>query len=234
MSQTPHTRSKGFFRQLADGTDIFLGWMKWPVAIFSVLMFLPALREALTLIMQMIGNAGSVLPFIAGIAFYALLWLWLIRGWRVTFFSTLEHEVTHAIFAWLTFHRVIGLKSTWKDGGHVVYRGIGNWLITSSPYFVPTICIFLIALFAWVPIFSQSIEEAIIGAAFAYHVTSTYRETHRNQTDLQQLGFLWCFLVLPTANLVINGLVLAHAMGGTAGMSGYLRSIWSQFRSMVG
>jgi hypothetical protein len=224
---------KGFFYRLADGTDILLGWLKWPVAILCVLMLLPALREALTLIMNTIGNAGGVLPFIAGMAIYGVLWFWVIRGWRVTFFSTLEHEVTHAIFAWLTFHRVTGMKSTWKSGGHVVYRGIGNWLITSSPYFVPTICILLISLFAWVPIFSQPIEEALIGAAFAYHVTSTYRETHRHQTDLQQLGFPWCIMVLPTANLVVNGLVLAHALGGTNGMSNYIQGIWRLFRSMV-
>jgi hypothetical protein len=221
------------FHRLSDGTDTVLNLLKWPLAVCSVLMFLPALRVSLDIIMELIRNIGSMLPFICGMAIYGLLWVWLIRGWRVTFFSTLEHEITHAIFAWMTFHRVTGLKSTWKQGGHVTYRGKGNWLITSSPYFVPTICLFMIILFAWTPVVSVPVANALIGAGFAYHATSTYRETHRGQSDLKELGFPWCFLVLPTANLVVNGLVLAYALGGTAGIGSFVGNIWKLFRSMT-
>jgi hypothetical protein len=232
-TEKPSTSKRSFIRRFADLTDTLLSWSKWPLAVFSVLIFLPSLIVAANIIMKLIGNAGSVFPFIAGMAIYGILWVWLIRGWRVTFFSTLEHEITHAIFAWLTFHRVTGLKSTWKSGGHVTYRGKGNWLITASPYFVPTICIFMITVFAWVPIFSDSVANALIGAAFAYHVTSTYRETHRKQTDLQELGFVWCFAVLPTANLVVNGMVLAHVLGGVSNIPVFLNNIWNESRSIL-
>lgn len=231
-AKSPTIGKRSLIHRLADGVDTLLNWLKWPVAVFSVLMFLPALGQTFDVIKQLIRNVREVWAFIAGFSIYIAIWLWKIRRWRVTFFSTLEHEFTHAIFAWITFHKVTGLKSTWNSGGHVVYKGKGNWLITSSPYFVPTVCIFLIGLFAGVPVFSGPVDNALIGAAFAYHVTSTYRETHRHQTDLKEVGFLWSIAVLPTANLVVNGLVLAHVVGGTSNIGTFLGNVWKSFRSM--
>ena len=56
-------------------------------------------------------------------------------------FSTLEHELTHAIFAILSLNRVTGLNATGREGGVTHYQGYGNWVITLAPYFVPTVTI---------------------------------------------------------------------------------------------
>jgi hypothetical protein len=57
----------------------------------------------------------------------------------------MEHELTHAFFAWITLVPVVELRTSdvtmqSDDGGvrHVVHEW-GNWLISISPYFFPTV-----------------------------------------------------------------------------------------------
>ena len=68
---------------------------------------------------------------------YVVVWWCFFRRSRFTLILTLEHEITHALFAIVTFHRVTGLRATAFRGGQVRFVGEGNWLITVAPYFFP-------------------------------------------------------------------------------------------------
>ena len=157
---------------------------------------------------------------------YGLLWWWYIRHSRITFLQTLEHELTHGLFALLTLHRIIRLRAALTGGGHIEFVGKGNWLITAAPYFFPTVCVFLLPICALVPGLTAWWGDILLGVAFAYHVTSTLRETHPGQSDLKQLGWLFCLAFLPTANLLSLGSLLSFVHGGT-------ESLW-QFLSFAG
>jgi len=135
----------------------------------------------------------------------------------------LEHELTHALFAIVTFHKVTGLRATWRSGGHMTYQGAGNWLITVAPYFFPTICLFILAASVLLPDSFHTPVGGLMGVAIGYHVTSTYRETHAGQSDLKKAGWPFCLLFLPTANIISYGILLSFCHGGTSAMLSFLK-----------
>lgn len=223
----------GRLSRVADGIDSVLLWLRWPTAVFLLLLFLPVLNACVSLLVAIVKSPEPIIPFAAGLGIYLVLWALSIRHWRTTWLSTLEHELTHALFAVLTCHRVVGIRTTWRSGGHVKYVGKGNWLVTLAPYFFPTVCLLLLPVFLLVPVLESRVGDAVLGAAFAYHVTSTIRETHLGQSDLHKSGLLFCLLVLPSLNLLSHGTVVAWCHGGNAGLASFVRlvgaNLWSLF-----
>ena len=211
---------------MAAFADRLLAILKWPSALLSLLL-LPGAAWAFADLVPLASDAPQrVWPLIGGACGYWLLWLMFFRrpGFG-SLLSTFEHELTHAVFAWATFHRVTGLKATWKDGGAVTIRGKGNWLILVAPYFFPTVTVIAVLALIWVPVEYLSIAAAIVGVTVAYHITSTWKETHPGQTDLQKAGYVFSVLWLPAANVVSYGAVLAFALAGAAGVGTYAEGI---------
>lgn len=199
---------------ISNGIDRLLAWLKWPVAIAS-LIFLPGLVYSLFFVLRSIYLAPArCYPFLAGAAVYAAFWFaFLRRRPTLGFLATLEHEVTHTLFAWATFHRVIGFSATLRSGGHIRYVGRGNWLIAVAPYFFPTLSLLVIAVLTWLPGRHLGMGGAVLGVTVAYHVLSTWSETHRHQSDLREGGLLFCALFLTAANALVFGLLLSYAAG---------------------
>lgn len=206
--------------------DKFLGWIKWPVAIAS-LALLPGALWALGTVFRLVGeNAVQMLPFLVGFVAYLGAWWFVFRrpAWG-SYLSTIEHEGTHALFALLTFHRVTSLSASWRDGGTIVFRGRGNWLITIAPYFFPTSSI-LVACVLWlIPDAHLTWAAAALGATIAFHMTSTWLETHLRQPDLSKVRLPFAIMFLPAANAVCYGLLIAVAAAGGEGMSEYLTAL---------
>jgi len=207
--------------------------LKWPVALLSV-SALPAILSALFwLLAKMSLSLDQSGLFVSGFLGYVILdRLLFSRHFMGSSFSTFEHELTHALFAWLTWHRVTKLKVTWRSGGMVEIIGGGNWLISIAPYWFPTLCLPVIFLAElgldrawWCP--------ASLGLTCAYHLVSTWRETHKGQRDLQETGFVFAWLFLPSANLVTFGLIFAFAHAGLEGSSELLNELWRAYQGSV-
>lgn len=215
--------------------DRIFGWIKWPVAVVHVCL-LPGAAWAFVSALGLVGaHAGDMIPFFAGFGLYGALWWLAFRryGWG-SWASTLEHELTHALFALLTFHRVTKITASWHDGGATSFRGRGNWLITLAPYFVPTASV-LIAAFLWaIPDGWLHWASGLLGASIAYHMSSTWLETHFRQTDITKAGLIFSLMFLPTANLVAYGLLLGVAADGGAGMAHYADALWSRTGAVFG
>lgn len=202
-----------------------LGVVKWPLAIVCAAYF-PA--AALTLGEELVGIVRGMhflVPFLAGAALYLGLWLQVLRRIKVDFLSTLEHELTHCIFAWLTFNRVVGLKATLRSGGATRYQGTPNWLIQTGPYFFPTVTIALMIVMKFVGEQHLVLMYGLLGASIVYHVISTWAEAHHRQTDLKEAGLIFSLLFLPTANLFFYALIIAFLRFGTGGFSQLLQSL---------
>ncbi|MDA1017181.1 MAG: hypothetical protein O3A00_22330 [Planctomycetota bacterium] len=199
-------------RRLRNGLNFLLFHLKWPIAIIAVCAFPGAAAAMISLITRMVTSPASVWAFLLGMIIYLAIWWRLVRHSRITFLLVLEHEFTHALFAWLTFHRVTGLKATWRGGGQMEFMGAGNWLITISPYFFPTISALLLLGF-WMFSDGGPVCNLALGISLAYHITSTIRETHSQQTDLQKVGYPFALLFLPTANLLMIGAVMSFTYG---------------------
>lgn len=206
--------------------DRILAWLKWPIAALAVGLLPGAFAAVFDLTRQILHRPGPLVPFLVGGGLYVILWYLIFRHRLLgTFFSTLEHELTHAIFAWLTWHRVTGLRASWYRGGQISIQGGANWLIAIAPYFFPTICFVLVPLLAILPPVASPLASGGMGFAFAYHAVSTRYETHLGQTDLQRVGWLFALLFLPTANLLSMGAVVAIAYDGLSGLSAFAASV---------
>jgi hypothetical protein len=182
-----------------------------------------------------VGDPPALLPFAGGAAAYLATWWWLWRKPATgSLVATFEHEVTHALAAWATLHRVTGLRATWRSGGHMTYLGRGNFLIALAPYFLPTLALVAGLLFALVPGEQATARRAVLGAALAYHLTSTLRELHPGQTDLREAGHAFCWAFLPTANLLATGGVVPFAHGGLGSLGAYLADALARTADLVG
>lgn len=210
---------------MASAIDTTLQRLRWPIAVLVLLGLLPAASACVSLLMEIVRSPAPILPFAGGLGLYLVLWTLFIRYWRITWLSTLEHELTHALFAVLTFHRVVDIRTSWHSGGHIRYLGRGNWLITLAPYFFPTICLLILPFFALMPDQVTHFADAVLGAAFAYHITSTIRETHLGQSDLKKAGYLFSLMVIPGLTLVTHGLVMAWCHGGNHSVTRFLKLI---------
>jgi len=197
---------------LARVFDRLLALIKWPVAI-AALILAPGLLYALYFVVREIAAAPARCgPFLIGAAAYTLFW-YAFGNRRIGFLATLEHELTHALFAWATFHRVVGFGASLRGGGHIRYLGRGNWLIAIAPYFVPTLSLIAIGVLTWAPSHHLVLGGAVLGVTVAYHALSTWTETHRHQSDLREVGWLFCVPFLLAANAFVFGLLLSYACG---------------------
>jgi Peptidase M50B-like len=215
-------------RLWAARIDQAVEWVKWPVAILA-LCALPLFAWGLIRLAGfVISQPLGILPLAIGTIGFVLLWRrWLdhsrIGRWMITF----EHELTHALFAWVTGHRIVGFRASLGRGGEVRYVGRGNWLITLAPYFFPTAALALLLVAYLMPITILPWRGLFLGIALGFHIVSTYRETHRDQSDLKSVGAKFCWMFLPTANLAVLGLLIAWAHGGSSDVNvwlGYVRA----------
>ncbi len=213
------------FRKLSRLIDTALAYLKWPCAIACVVLFPGAVSSLVALIVKCATAPVPVWAFLAGILVYLAIWWRFIRYTRVSFLLVVEHELTHAIFAWLTFHRVTGLKATWRRGGRMEFLGQGNWLITIAPYFFPTLSVLLLLSFWMFSDSGSKFCDAMLGMSLAYHITSTISETGPHQTDLQKVGFPFAFLFLPTANILLIGAVISFTYGGGGVLLEFFESV---------
>jgi hypothetical protein len=146
-------------------------------------------------------------------AVFALLRLLRRGGQRpMHWLYTLEHELTHAFFALLTFNRVTRLSAA-RGGGELEYEGRANWLISLSPYFFPTFCLLpLLALHLAVPA-AWPWLLGLLGFTLGLHVHGTAQELHRAQPDLHRHGLLASACILPGAIVAALLLMLAAVPG---------------------
>ena len=207
---------------VSSSIDYLLGAIKWPFAV-ACLIILPFSVIELSdskIIVDVFSNNNAI---IVGFLVYFVAWVFYFsRPTAGSFFSTFEHELTHAIFAWVTFKKVTGLTATWREGGVCYFEGGKNWLIFIAPYFFPTLMIVPIVLSFVVKREYFEAVEMMLGAVMAYHMTSTYVETHLGQTDLKETSFLFAILFLPTANVVVYTTALIYFVRGSNEASDYV------------
>lgn len=198
---------------MRDAVHALLAIVKWPLALV-LLALLPVLLLALGRALLLFARQPAAWwPLAAGMAVFAVLRL-LRRGGRrpMHWLYTLEHELTHAFFALLTFNRVTRLSAA-RGGGEMEFEGRANWLISLSPYFFPTFCLLpLVALHLAVP-GAQSWLLGLLGLTLGLHLHGTAQELHRGQPDLHRHGLLASACILPGAILASLLLVLAAVPG---------------------
>lgn len=204
--------------------DLLLGLFKWPVAILAFVS-LPALVHALEYLRL---DNLRFFAFLGGAFVYLALKILAAARSNISM-QILAHELTHTFFALLTFHKVVHIHLNMDEsGGSMGFRGKGNWLITIAPYFFP---LFLFFLMLFATFFAEKIPDSLIvngvfGYFFAYHVESILVQIHGEQPDFKEVGFPFCWLFLPGANLFMCTAVLAFNNGGWLSVERYMRAVY--------
>lgn len=204
--------------------DLLLGVLKWPVALLAVLS-LPALVQALHYFQL---NNMKFFAFLGGTFAYLAIKILASARSNVSM-QILAHEFTHIFFALLTFHKVVHIHLNMDEsGGAMGFKGKGNWLIVIGPYFFP---LFLFFLMLFATFFAAKIPDTlwvngVFGYFFAYHIESVAVQTHGEQPDFKVVGFPFCWLFLPAANLFVCSAVVAFNNGGWLAVQKYMTAVY--------
>lgn len=189
--------------------------------------------------------------FLFGTVFGILLDRFLLSSFpRVEIF---EHELTHALVAFLFFRSIRKFIVTARGGGSVTHsagRGgrFGDDFIGLAPYILPTFTVFFVLFQPLVPPDVFFLFALWIGCTFGFHLSSTLREIKRNwtsrrfssagsgemvQSDIARRGFLYSAISISTWTLLIHGLLLAVFLKGYRGVPVWWRQFWPAFRSTL-
>lgn len=204
--------------------NTFLGIIKWPLALLMVLFIVPSFMSILEIVTHSL-TTEVILWF--GLPFLLMGAAWLfVPSMGGSFLAIMEHELTHMVFALLTFHRPVDLDVKQNKGGHFSFQGKGNWLIALAPYFFPTfaVCVMLasfVYFFMGQPL--PLVYWSVFGIMVGYHLAATILQIHPGQTDFKQAGYLFTVLFLPGANLIVYGLLFAYACIGWPGIPFYFK-----------
>jgi hypothetical protein len=218
-----------------------VGFAKWPAAVV-VTACTPALAIGLWELLVVAYDSKALLgPFYLALAATLLAWPYLRRFQTVQFWCTLEHELTHALFAYATLvpvselkvshHRLVRIDDNTlakvemhEADGHVMLGG-SNWLVGLGPYFFPT-APFALLLALWALANEPTgLARVLLGVATGFTLVSTLQELHPRQPDLEQEGLFYCALLLPGLNLGMYSMLCAYESGGWALVLQLLRGL---------
>ena len=159
--------------------------------------------------------------FLLGMIFFIILHLILAN--KLQYFSTFEHELTHNIWALFFFKKPRGFHVNTDGSGLFEWSGstglLSKVFILLSPYFFPTITMFLIILSLIIKDEFISIYFLVIGLSFGYHIVSSIKEMHLGQTDITENGYFTSFNIIILMSLIMNGLVISFINNGLKGIS---------------
>ncbi len=218
--------------------DRLINFLKWPVAIYAIAS-MPALIKGFSYF-NLLSLKNSC--FVGG----ALLFFGFKSVFDREFKSTLQtfgHELTHAFFAIITFHKVTNINLD-DEGGQMSFVGKGNWLIVVAPYFFPLFLFFSIVVLSlynnyfpdnfltrsYYPLFVSFALGVLMGA----HLDMIGSQVHDNQTDLKILGTPFCLMFIIPANICVFGTIFAFNSKGYQGVFTYFELLWSLNKNYFG
>jgi hypothetical protein len=210
---------------IANRIDRVIETCKWPAA-FAAVVATPFLLWATFRLVRSIftlETPWNSSTFALGIVLFVFLWRSYLGQTKLgQWLVHLEHELTHTLFAAATLHPIVDFRATVQEGSQVQFRGQGNWLITVAPYFFPTAAIVLWIPSLFVPLSGLIWTNLALGMAAGYHIVSSIKETHSQQDDLRQLGWRFCWMFLPAANLLGLGMLVAFSQNGLTGIGRFV------------
>jgi hypothetical protein len=223
---------------LYRSVDLWVQRLQWPVAWLAVL-WMPCLVWAILLLAQrVVLSPFSTIAYCGGIALFFFAWRFILRFRTIgPWLMRAEHEATHLLFALITLHPIVGLSRHERQGTYVRFLGSGNWLIQIAPYFFPTAAVILWFLALVMMLFPLGFllpwTSVALGVATGFHVVSTIREIRRDHAELQALSWKFCWMFLPTANLLMLGLLVAFSQNGFEGLAKFVSEMFQPIAALT-
>lgn len=207
-----------------------LGILKWPSAVMSMLLLMPAVSVLPMLIDRIIVNTEFSVAIIACL-FVFVIWVTVFQDLNNSFLNTFEHELTHMVFGLLTGNLPTDLDVGQGQGGFS-FKGHSNWLMIIAPYFFPMFPVIVISAGLLYHLTSTPVPIAfwgVFGTTVGMYFASTIGEIRTNQTDLKRVGFLFSFCFLPGIHVLFIGLLIGFSAFGYDGFGVYFNLLFEQF-----
>ncbi|MFB0535413.1 MAG: hypothetical protein ACETWR_10565 [Anaerolineae bacterium] len=176
-----------------------------------------------------IANADFYLVswFTYGFLFYIVIYI-LILQHIIDFIEIFEHELGHAIVAWLFLKDV---REFWvsPEGGKVNWLDGSDSLITLAPYYLPvfTIPLAVIQPFVFYPI--HLIIDFLIGFTLAFHYAALFRKEFRwSQSDIKKTGRIFSFCVVCILNIIVLVIILCIVSRNYLGILNYFKNSFAR------
>jgi hypothetical protein len=152
---------------------------------------------------------GMALP----LAFLARAsWAFLCKRQRwdnfLAFTDTLEHEMTHALFGYLTLHPPVSLKASLRGEGEVMLKG-SNPFIILAPYFFPLTSAVLVLVSLWVAAAYRLPFQVLCLASLGSFLFRLMAEFRWRQSDLHAYGFVFSCAMVSVLLLMTMGVLLS-------------------------
>ena len=212
----------------------FIEILKWPIGILTLVLTVPALYSDMY-VFEKLTNSDVLLTFFMPFTITVFLFLFMpaLAG---SFFAIMEHELTHMLFAVLTFHKPKGLDVNQDVGGSFSFEGRGNWLIALAPYFFPTFWFFIVlltplyvAVGGKIPDFYVTLLAVFVG----YNFIVTCLSIHPKQTDFKVAGYAFTFIFLPGISLLKYGLIFCYSLKGWDGAVAYMTLVGQNLSKII-
>ncbi len=174
-----------------------------------------------------------LVAFTSGVSLYSLAWFLYLRP-RGDFWKTVEHEITHAVFALLFLQRVRSIHIERDGDSHIRVDNVRqNWFVGLVPYLFSPLLFMALLIKLSFPVAYQSLPNVFLGAALMFHLIGVIRQFHRLQPDIRSNGMLFSILVVVCFNLIWIGVCLASLRGEWQNVFDYLmvgsESSWQVF-----
>ncbi|MGN7613418.1 hypothetical protein ACQZV8_15185 [Magnetococcales bacterium HHB-1] len=170
-------------------------------------------------------------------AVISMILFWGTWHKKFQFWETLLHELTHVIFALLTFNRPHALSVEGSGDGHASYIGKGNWLITLSPYLIslPTLFLILITpLIAWQD--RAWIGHALIVSQFFFWAGLS-RQFRWSQPDIQKGGLIFSTLLIINFNTLFALFFISYLASQSIyffnALLTYTQTLWNHIEPLI-
>jgi len=175
------------------------------------LLLVPVCIAATMTLYSLLTATQSISPAVLPPAAWALaggflLWVFLFLTLpRPVRSYVLAHEMTHALWAWLTGAEVRGLRVSEDRGSVTVSRN--NFLITLAPYFFPLYTVLTIAAYYILSVFYdisgyQLFWLAAVGFTWGFHFTFTLLTLLQRQSDIHEYGRVFSYAVIYLFNVL--------------------------------
>lgn len=160
--------------------------------------------SALWRVVQEFGRVDKIwVPLAAGAVAWVVVYLLFPRP---MWLYVAGHELTHAVWTWCCGGRVGTIKVS-SEGGHVMTSKT-NFVIALAPYFFPFYVVLVVLLFLlgrlalpW-----DRLELwflALLGAAYAFHVTLTSHILKSRQSDITEHGYIFSAAIIFIGNVLV-------------------------------
>ncbi len=147
----------------------------------------------------------------------------------------LAHELTHALWAWMSGATVHGIKVAEDRGSVELSRS--TFLITLAPYFFPLYTVIVIIVYIALSVFFNVADYnvfwmGLIGLTWGFHFTFTISTLLQHQTDIKDCGYIFSYALIFLLNVL--GIIAWIVIVSEATLEGMVSTLCQEIRNVAG